>query len=87
MYAQADQWDHLRLRGLMCIAPNYQDIEMTRPLFREMYQIYREMKTVEFKTARIEYLSMGMSHDYTIAVEEGANIVRVGTAIFGQRQY
>lgn len=87
VYAQADQWEHLRLRGLMCIAPNYQDIEMTRPLFREMYQIYREMKTVEFKTARIEYLSMGMSHDYTIAVEEGANIVRVGTAIFGQRQY
>lgn len=87
VYTQADQWEHLRLRGLMCIAPNYQDIEMTRPLFREMYQIYREMKTVEFKTARIEYLSMGMSHDYTIAVEEGANIVRVGTAIFGQRQY
>lgn len=87
VYAQADNWNNLRLRGLMCIAPNYQDIEMTRPLFRDMYQLYREMKMIEFKTARIDCLSMGMSHDYTIAVEEGANIVRVGTAIFGQRQY
>ena len=78
---------HLCLRGLMCIAPNYEDVEMCRPLFREMYEIYQQVKELPYPTANITYLSMGMTHDYPIAVEEGANIVRVGTAIFGPRQY
>ena len=78
---------HLCLRGLMCIAPNYEDVEMCRPLFREMYEIYQQVKEFPYPTANITYLSMGMTHDYPIAVEEGANIVRVGTAIFGPRQY
>ena len=78
---------NLRLRGLMCIAPNYDDVEKCRPLFHEMYEIFQQVKEIPFKTANISYLSMGMTHDYQIAVEEGANIVRVGTAIFGPRQY
>ena len=77
----------LRLRGLMCIAPNYENVEDCRPLFREMYEIFQNLKEKELPRANIKYLSMGMSHDYSIAVEEGANIVRVGTAIFGARQY
>lgn len=82
-----DAMEHLRLRGLMLIAPNYENPEECRPLFREMYEIFRRIKEMEWRTANIEYLSMGMTHDYRIAVEEGANIVRVGTGIFGQRQY
>lgn len=82
-----DSLEHLRLCGLMLIAPNYEDVEACRPLFREMYGIFQKIKGMEWRTANIEYLSMGMTHDYQIAVEEGANIVRVGTAIFGQRQY
>ena len=78
---------HLCLRGLMCIAPNYEDVELCRPLFREMHEIYQQVKELPYPTANITYLSMGMTHDYPIAVEEGANIVRVGTAIFGPRQY
>ena len=86
--AQAvSQLPNLRLRGLMCIAPNYDDVEKCRPLFHEMYEIFQQVKEIPFKTANISYLSMGMTHDYQIAVEEGANIVRVGTAIFGPRQY
>ena len=77
----------LHFMGLMCIAPNYEDVEECRPLFRDMYGIFQRIKGMEWKRAKIEYLSMGMTHDYRIAVEEGANIVRVGTAIFGQRQY
>ena len=80
-----DSLENLRLRGL--IAPNYEDVEECRPLFRDMYGIFQRIKGMEWKRAKIEYLSMGMTHDYRIAVEEGANIVRVGTAIFGQRQY
>jgi len=78
---------HLRLRGLMCMAPNYDDVEKCRPLFREMYKIYCEVKDFDLPMSNINMLSMGMTHDYEIAVEEGANIVRVGTAIFGPRQY
>ena len=58
-----------------------------RGLFREMYGIYRHIQEMEWRAANIEYLSMGMTHDYEIAVEEGSNIVRVGTAIFGPREY
>jgi hypothetical protein len=77
----------IRLQGFMCIAPNYEDVEECRPLFRTMYDIFQQVKTRELRTADIRYLSMGMTHDYEIAVEEGANLVRVGTAIFGARQY
>ena len=77
----------IRLQGFMCIAPNYDDVEECRPLFRAMYELFRQVKEREPRTADIRYLSMGMTHDYEIAVEEGANLVRVGTAIFGVRQY
>lgn len=82
-----DALPNLHLAGLMCIAPNYDDVEKCRPLFREMYEIFLKTKEIPFHDANIKYLSMGMSHDYAIAVEEGANLVRVGTAIFGPRQY
>lgn len=79
--------DNIRLCGLMCIAPNYEDVEGCRPLFREMYEIFQNVKDLGLSRANIIYLSMGMTHDYHIAVEEGANMVRVGTAIFGARKY
>ena len=76
--------ENLRLRGLMMIAPNYADVEKCRSLFRGMRKIYEELKKTR---QNVDMLSMGMTHDYKIAVEEGANIVRVGTAIFGERIY
>ena len=85
--AGIDDLRAIRLQGFMCIAPNYEDVEECRPLFRTMYDIFQQVKTRELRTADIRYLSMGMTHDYEIAVEEGANLVRVGTAIFGARQY
>ena len=84
---KVDTLENLHLRGLMCIAPNYDNVEECRPLFHEMYDIFLKVKEIKWQRANIEYLSMGMTHDYTIAIEEGANIVRVGTAIFGERQY
>lgn len=77
-----DTLKNIRLRGLMLIAPNYADVEDCRPLFRGMRKIFEKVG----KTRQdFDFLSMGMTHDYKIAVEEGANIVRVGTAIFGER--
>ncbi|WP_027406309.1 YggS family pyridoxal phosphate-dependent enzyme [Anaerovibrio sp. RM50] len=84
---KVDEMPNLQLMGLMCIAPNYEDVEECRPLFAEMYKIFNRVKEMTFQTANILYLSMGMTHDYQIAVEEGSNMVRVGTGIFGPRQY
>ncbi len=84
---QVDDMSNLQLMGLMCIAPNYEDVEECRPLFASMKNIFDKIKEIQWKKANIKYLSMGMTHDYTIAIEEGANVVRVGTGIFGPRQY
>ena len=75
---------NLRLRGLMMIAPNFDDVEDCRPLFRKMKNIFDEIKRTR---KNFDLLSMGMTHDYKVAVAEGANVVRVGTAIFGERIY
>ena len=79
-----DETKNLRLRGLMMIAPNFPDVEYCRPLFRQMRELFDELKK---SRENFDFLSMGMTHDYKIAVEEGANVVRVGTAIFGERLY
>ncbi len=79
-----DAAKNLRLRGLMMIAPNFPDAEDCRPLFKQMRKLFDELKT---SRQDFDFLSMGMTHDYKIAVEEGANVVRVGTAIFGERIY
>ena len=79
--------DNLKLCGLIMIAPNYEDVELCRPLFKQMYELFHNLKSRDLNKSDIKYLSMGMTHDYKIAVEEGANMVRVGTAIFGQREY
>ena len=84
---RVDEMKNLQLMGLMCIAPNYEDVEECRPLFAKMKKIFDRVKEISWQTANIKYLSMGMTHDYVIAVEEGANVVRVGTGIFGPRQY
>ena len=82
-----DNFENLRLQGLMMIAPNYEDVGQCRPLFRQMYELFQRLRSSKLNRADIKYLSMGMTHDYQIAIEEGANIVRVGTAIFGARTY
>jgi len=82
--AFVDAAENLRLRGLMMIAPNLPEPEDCRPLFRQMRKLFDEMKPAR---EAFDFLSMGMTHDYKIAVEEGANVVRVGTAIFGERVY
>ena len=84
---EIDEMEHLKLKGIMLIAPNFIDKEETRPLFSEMYDIFTDLKNHPLKRGEINILSMGMTGDFEIAVEEGANIVRVGTGIFGARNY
>lgn len=76
----------LRLIGLMILPPYLEDAEKVRPFFRRLRELRDELKKQKaFDNARGE-LSMGMSHDFEIAIEEGATFVRVGTAIFGERE-
>ena len=84
LIATVEQCRNLKLCGLMMIAPNYEDAEQCRPLFGQMYKVFQRQKELH---PTIGILSMGMTHDYKIAIEEGADMVRVGTAIFGQREY
>lgn len=77
---------HVELKGLMLLPPFETDAEKTRPLFRRLKQLKEELNE-SFKTKiRLSELSMGMSHDFLIAMEEGATFVRLGTALFGKRQ-
>ena len=82
LISSVEESKNLRLRGLMMIAPNFQNVEDCRPLFRQMRQIFDQLKS---SRKDFDFLSMGMSGDYKIAIEEGANVVRLGTAIFGER--
>ena len=76
--------ENLELCGLMTIPPYREDPEEVRPFFRRLYQLFEELKG-RFPEAPLRDLSMGMSHDFEVAIEEGATIVRVGTALFGPR--
>lgn len=83
---EAKSLSHVRVLGLMCMAPNYEDVEMTRPVFRKAHEMWEDMKK-QFPEGQISILSMGMTHDFEQAIEEGATMVRIGTAIFGSRVY
>ncbi len=83
---KARELKNIRVKGLMCMAPAYEDIELTRPVFRKGRRMWEELKE-KLPEGDISILSMGMTHDFEIAIEEGATMVRIGTAIFGERQY
>lgn len=78
---------NVRIKGLMSVAPYADDPDEIRPFFAEVKQLYDEYAKIDNEMIDFEYLSMGMSHDYLTAIEEGSNLVRVGTAIFGARVY
>jgi pyridoxal phosphate enzyme (YggS family) len=78
------EMDYLRLEGLMTIPPFFEDPEYTRPYFKWLRELFEKARANGF---RIHELSMGMSNDFEVAIEEGSTMVRVGTAIFGERTY
>jgi pyridoxal phosphate enzyme (YggS family) len=76
----------LDFRGLMTVPPYSDDPEQSRPCFRKMRELFNQIAGRKLPTISMEVLSMGMSHDYEIAIEEGSTCVRIGTAIFGARE-
>jgi len=81
----APQLEHLEFRGLMTVPPFFKDPQQTRPYFRKLRELHDQIAARKLPNVRMDVLSMGMSHDFEIAIEEGSTCVRVGTAIFGDR--
>jgi len=76
---------YIQIRGLMTIPPYTEDPEGARPYFRKLRSLRDEILRANFSGVSMEQLSMGMSHDFEVAIEEGSTCLRVGTAIFGER--
>jgi len=82
-----DRCENIRIRGLMCIAPFEDNPEDVRIYFSEVKALYDKYALFSHPRLDFQHLSMGMSHDYEAAILEGSNLIRVGTAIFGERNY
>ncbi|MGN1318142.1 MAG: YggS family pyridoxal phosphate-dependent enzyme [Lachnospirales bacterium] len=78
---------NVKVAGLMCIAPFTDDKDYLRQCFKKMNKLFVDIKSKKYDNIDMKYLSMGMTNDYEIAIEEGSNIVRIGTGIFGARNY
>jgi pyridoxal phosphate enzyme (YggS family) len=78
---------HIRIRGLMNIAPFAEDPKNIGIYFKKVKDLYNQLSKIQHENLDFKYLSMGMSHDFQTAILEGSNLVRIGTAIFGERDY
>lgn len=77
---------NIRLQSLMTMGPRFGDPEDARPYFRLTKELFDNLSSVDLRNGQMRYLSMGMSNSYQVAIEEGANIVRIGTRLFGARE-
>ncbi len=80
---EISEFSRIKVRGLMTIAPIVEDKEEVRPYFRKLRKLFEKIKIENMKNIRMDYLSMGMTEDFETAIEEGANMVRIGRGIFG----
>jgi len=78
--------EHISVRGLMTMGPRFGDPEEARPYFKRTKDLFDQLGKEKLANAEMRLLSMGMSNTYNIAIEEGANMVRIGTRIFGERE-
>ena len=78
---------NVRIKGLMTIAQETQNPEETRPVFQTLRNLSIDIKALNIDNISMDFLSMGMSGDFVVAIDEGANLVRIGTSIFGKRDY
>ena len=78
---------HLKLVGLMTMGPRFGNPEDVRPYFKRTKRIFERIKALDLTNVDMKHLSMGMTNSYKAAIEEGSNMVRIGTAVFGERKY
>ena len=84
---EISKFENIKVEGLMTMGPLLDDPEELRPYFRKTKELFEKIKEMNIPNVEMKYLSMGMSDSYKVAIEEGANIVRIGTKIFGPRNY
>ena len=84
--AQIADFPNLRLEGLMTMEPYFDDPEKARPYFVCMKKLFDDLKSRNIPNTDLKVLSMGMSNSYRVAIEEGSNMIRLGTLLFGQRR-
>ncbi len=87
LYDEIRQYSHINVRGLMTIAPFVDNPEKNRTIFADLHKLYVDIKEKNIDNDTVSILSMGMTNDYEVAIEEGATMVRIGTGIFGARDY
>jgi hypothetical protein len=80
---EISEFSGIKVRGLMTIAPIAEDKEEVRPYFRKLRELSEKIENKNIKNVKMDYLSMGMTDDFEVAIEEGANMVRIGRGIFG----
>lgn len=81
------EYSNLKVMGLMTVAPAFENAESSRPYFKKMKDIFDDIGRIGIENVNMRYLSMGMTNDFEIALEEGSNVIRIGTGIFGPRKY
>ncbi|MCB5560079.1 YggS family pyridoxal phosphate-dependent enzyme [Anaerosalibacter bizertensis] len=81
------EMENIRVKGLMTMAPHVENPEEIRYVFRDLRNLGYKIENRNYENIEMKYLSMGMSNDYEVAIEEGSNMVRLGTALFGKRIY
>lgn len=86
LFRATESMDGLRVQGLMSLPPYLEDAEEVRPYFRQLRHLFEQLRDLAGSPERLTELSMGMSHDFEVAIEEGATYIRVGTALFGTRR-
>lgn len=84
---QMHEYKNLHIVGFMTMAPFTEDEAVVRNTFRGLYELKEKLAAKNFDNVDLKYLSMGMTHDYKIAIQEGSNILRIGSKIFGERNY
>ena len=84
---EVGKYSNLKVKGLMTIAPFAENPEEIRWVFRELKKLHIDISKENIDNIDMSFLSMGMSNDFEVAIEEGANLIRIGTSIFGKRQY
>ena len=84
--SEIEKCSYVKVKGLMCVVPKGDD-DSNRYYFKRTKKIFDDLKNNKFKNITMDVLSMGMTHDYKIAIEEGSNLIRIGEGIFGKRNY
>ena len=83
---EISSYSHIKIMGLMTMGPRFGNPEESRPYFQRTRKLFEQIKDLHLQNIEMKYLSMGMTNSYEVAIEEGANLVRIGTKLFGDRR-